>query len=187
MEPVTLTGERVVLTELRDSDVDLVTEYCRDPLFEHFVATPWPYEREHAVFFVHEYAAGGWERGDEATWAVREAPDGELLGAVGVRIPSGSVGYWLGAPHRGRGLMGEALDVMIDYAFATDGLALPKLVWDAAIGNVASAATARALGFRYTGESRGPLLGRDGEPAPTWLAELTPEQRGTRADWPVLP
>src|SRR5690606_12378328 len=125
-----LTAPGLALTELRESDIDVITAYCQDPVFERFLTTPWPYERAHAEFFVREYAAGGWQRGDEATWAIRETPDGELLGAIGVRRPSGSVGYWLGAPHRGRGLMTAALETVADAAFAPDGLALDRLTWE---------------------------------------------------------
>lgn len=181
-----LTAPGLALTELRESDIDLITAYCQDPVFERFLTTPWPYERAHAEFFVREYAAGGWQRGDEATWAIRETPDGELLGAIGVRRPSGSVGYWLGAPHRGRGLMTATLETVADAAFAPDGLALDRLTWECAIGNIASAALARSVGFRYDGEGPGEVPGRDGEPVLSWLGSMTPLDRGVRHEWPML-
>jgi len=181
-----LTAPGLALTELRESDIDVITAYCQDPVFERFLTTPWPYERAHAEFFVREYAAGGWQRGDEATWAIRETPDGELLGAIGVRRPSGSVGYWLGAPHRGRGLMTAALETVADAAFAPDGLALDRLTWECAIGNIASAALARSVGFRYDGEGPGEVPGRDGEPVLSWLGSMTPLDRGVRHEWPML-
>ncbi|WP_167051105.1 GNAT family N-acetyltransferase [Salinibacterium sp. ZJ77] len=187
MTPVILTGERLVLTELREADIERVLEYCRDPHFEQYMATPWPYEREHAEFFVRDYAGGGWQRGDEATWAIREQIDGELLGAIGVRIPSGSVGFWLGAPHRGRGLMTEAFELVAEWALSPDGAGLERLTWEAAIGNTASAALARAVGFRYRGERPGEVLGRDGEPVPSWTATMRADDRGTRSEWPMLP
>lgn len=186
MEPVTLVGDGVVLTTLRDTDIDLIVEYCGDPVFERFLTTPWPYERSHAEFFVREYAAGGWATGAEATWAIRETEDGPLLGAVGVRIPSGSIGYWLGAPHRGRGFMKAAAELAVDWALSAEGAGLTELVWEAAVGNTASAELARAIGFRYTGTGPGETTGRDGEPVHSWHARLTAADRGIRPHWEVL-
>lgn len=187
MEPVTLVGDGVVLTTLRDTDIDLIVEYCGDPVFERFLTTPWPYERSHAEFFVREYAAGGWERGDEATWAIRGDADGELWGAIGVRLPSGSVGYWLGAPHRGRGITRAAFELVADFAFSPDGLGLERLTWECAIGNIASAALARSVGFRYDGEALGEVANRDGERELAWTGSMTAADRGTRSVWPMLP
>ena len=62
-----------------------------------------------------------------------------------------------------------------------------RLTWEAAIGNTASAALARAVGFRYRGERPGETLGRDGEPVPSWTATMRPGDRGTRSEWPMLP
>lgn len=62
-------------------------------------------------------------------WVIRDhagtftGDAGRLLGAIGTR-PTGSpgradVGYWLGRPYWGRGIMSEALDGLLDYGFDT--------------------------------------------------------------------
>lgn len=105
MDPFVLRTQHLVLDQPAARDVDDIATYCADPVFERFMVTPWPYERRHAEYFVEEYAPGGWARGDEWTWAIRERPGGALLGVVGIRLDSGMVGYWLGSPHRGRGIV----------------------------------------------------------------------------------
>ena len=101
MMPVALRTQRLVLDAPQSSDLDAIVEYCRDPLFERFMTLPWPYEPQHASFFIDQLAPNGWASGDELTWAIRLAGGGPLLGALGWRRVTNDIGYWLGAPHRG--------------------------------------------------------------------------------------
>lgn len=43
MEPVELRSERLTLSVPTLDDVDAITRYCQDPLFERYLTTPWPY------------------------------------------------------------------------------------------------------------------------------------------------
>ncbi|MFC6354740.1 GNAT family N-acetyltransferase [Luethyella okanaganae] len=101
MEPVVLRSDRLVLDQPVVADIDRVAEYCRDPLFERFMTTPWPYTRDHAEGFLSEYVPNGWSTGREATWALRATDEGPLLGVIGIRLQRTDIGYWLGTPHRG--------------------------------------------------------------------------------------
>ena len=184
MEPFVIRTERLVLDQPTASDVDDIATYCVDPVFEHFMTTPWPYEREHAVSFVEEYVPGGWERGDEWTWAVRESSPGPLLGVVGVRLGTGSLGYWLGAPHRGRGIMPEAVGAVITAVFERTDRDL--LRWEGVVGNTASARVAQKAGFRYAGAEPGMILSRDGSSADSWHGVLRrTDTREPKPGWPI--
>ena len=101
MAPVVLTTARLVLDAPGADDVDRITDYCQDPPFEHYMATPWPYQRSDAVHFVLRVVPAGWTAGTEEAWAIRR--DGDLIGMISARTRHADVGYWLGAPHRGRG------------------------------------------------------------------------------------
>jgi RimJ/RimL family protein N-acetyltransferase len=183
MKPVTLRSARLVLDQPGDADVDAITAYCRDPLFERYLTTPWPYEREHAVGFLENVVAPGWAEDREYTWALRREEGGPLAGMIGWRSERSDVGFWLGADHRGHGLMAEALSVVADWLFAQD---VPVIRWECLVGNAASAATARAVGFRYTGEAPVDVPARDGSRPPGWHAELTPiSPRMPRPGWPA--
>jgi ribosomal-protein-alanine N-acetyltransferase len=67
-----------------------------------------------------------------------------------------SVGYSLAEPHRGRGLMHEALRAVLDYAFGPMGLHRVTAAWMPS--NRPSGRVLRRLGFRRDGLARKYLL-----------------------------
>ena len=71
MKPVTLRSARLVLDQPTLADVDLVTGYCQDPVFEHYMVTPWPYRRNDADVFIGELVPRWWDTESEFTWALR--------------------------------------------------------------------------------------------------------------------
>lgn len=166
------------------SDRVAVAEYCSDPLFERLMTLPWPYEQRHADFFLYRVVPGGWLSGDELTWALRESEGGPLLGIIGWRRELGDIGFWLGAPHRGRGLMTEAVVAVTDW-LATE-LGLAEIAWECVVGNAASVSVARKAGFEFTGERPTELTFRDGTHPAAWHGVLrAAEPRVERPGWPV--
>ncbi|GAA2079668.1 hypothetical protein GCM10009840_13640 [Pseudolysinimonas kribbensis] len=183
MKPVELRSARLVLDQPVETDVDDIVRYCRERVFALYLTTPWPYRRTDAERFVREYVPSGWETEREYTWALRRSDGGPLLGVIGWRSARSDVGFWLGAPHRRQGFMGEALGTVADWLFARD---VPVIRWECVVGNAASAATARAAGFRFTGEAPADVIARDGTRPPAWHAELTPiAPRMPRPGWPI--
>ncbi|WP_175494308.1 GNAT family N-acetyltransferase [Herbiconiux ginsengi] len=184
MEPFSLTTERLVLDQPVARDVDLIASYCADPVFEGFMTTPWPYERKHAEYFVSSFVPDGWLRGEEWTWAIRERRGQDMLGAIGVRTHSGMVGFWLGAPHRGRSIMPEALAAVVDAVFERSDRA--EILWECVVGNTPSLRVAEKVGFRFTGEELGIIPGRDGSLTPSWTGRLgRNDDRTPQPGWPV--
>lgn len=175
----------LVLDQPTPSDVDDITCYCGDPAFERFMSLPWPYERSDAEFFVGEYVPSGWERGDEATWAIRR--DGVFLGVIGVRSATSDVGFWLGAPFRGQNVMPRALGVVADWVFVSGFAGIESLRWECVLGNRASLAVARKAGFTFLGESTCQLAMRDGTHPPAWHGVLQRgDDRSLKPGWPLL-
>lgn len=185
-QPVLLSGPRVTLSSPTEADVDRIAEVCADPAIARWTTVPSPYRRENAVGFVSSVVPDGWASGRVCTWAVRV--DDVLVGMVSIgdiREHQGEIGYWLAEEARGRGIMSEAVELVIGYGFrrAPEGLALRRMVWRALVGNAASASVARRAGFRFDGvvphgaeqrgrrfdEWRGTLLPTDPrEPATGW-------------------
>ena len=183
MRPQVIKTARLTLDQPGDGDRDAIVEYCRDPLFERYMTLPWPYEPRHADHFVDELVPLGWSTGSEYTWVLRSAAGGPLLGAIGYRMARADIGYWLGAPHRGRGLMTEAMTAVADWLF-TSGQA--RIVWECVVGNRASAAVARNSGFTFTGERPTELTFRDGSHPAAWHGELfATDDRTVKAGWPT--
>lgn len=183
-----LETERLRLDAIEAADADAVLAYCVDPGIQEWVPVPSPYTREAAEFFTGEYAAKG-ATGDEFTlWAIRELETGELLGAIELRhqpLASGSIGYWLGRPHRGRGIMTEAVEAVVEYAFAEGGLELSRLEWEAKAGNIASAIVARRAGFRFEGTRRKSTVFRDTRVDAWYATLLRDDDRDQQDGWPL--
>ncbi|GGD73773.1 GNAT family N-acetyltransferase [Microbacterium murale] len=187
MEPVTLHTDRLVLRAPTTADIDAITAACQDPEIPRWTTVPSPYTREHGEGFV-KLVAEWWEDGSQAVWGIFH--DGVLVGVVGLHhiTPHSSggsteLGYWATAHARGQGFMVEACRVVIEWAFAE--LDLARIRWQAVAGNVPSARTARALGFRYEGLQRQALTsprGRDDG----WVAGLLPTDDRTPVEWSVL-
>ncbi|WP_082465827.1 GNAT family N-acetyltransferase [Agreia sp. Leaf210] len=184
MEPYPLSTRRFVLDQPSATDVDRISVYCTDLVFRDFMTTPWPYEREHAEYFVNDFVPTGWSSGREWTWAIRDGVGQPLLGVVGVRMNTGMVGYWLGRPHRGRGVMPEALAAAIEAVFQQTGRS--EVLWECVVGNIASSRVARKVGFRYTGEASGIVPGRDGSAVRSWTGTLgRADDRIPQNGWPA--
>lgn len=181
MKPVRLATARLVLDQPTMDDVDLVTRYCQDPIFERFMLTPWPYQREDAEKFVGTVVPMLWDDDVEFTWALRS--EGLFLGLVGFRTRANDIGYWLGGPHRGLGFMPEAVSAVADFAFERSDRAL---FWECIPGNLASASVARKAGFTFLGEGASLYPDRAGAEAAAWRGRLSSgDARDPKPGWPV--
>lgn len=192
MQPVELSSPLLRLDQPRPDDAQQVFEYCQDPVFEGYLAAlPWPYRLADATAFITGFVPAGWAGDAEYTWAVRAAGSPALLGVIGLSVPgaaatgsTGSIGFWLGAPHRGRGLMAEAQRLVLDWAFET-GLCA-AVHWECVAGNLASARTARTAGFSFTGQGPSQPAYRDGSHPMSWHGVLrATDARVPHAGWPA--
>jgi RimJ/RimL family protein N-acetyltransferase len=196
MQPVELGSAGLRLDQPRPDDARRVFEYCQDPLFEGYLAAlPWPYRLSDATAFVSGHVPAGWADDSECTWALR-APwpaEPDLLGVISLTLPQpraphtgarvGSIGFWLGAPHRGKGLMVQAQRLVLDWAFA--GL-LDAVHWECVAGNLGSARAARKAGFSYTAQAPSLPAYRDGSHPLSWHGVLrATDDRTPRAGWPA--
>lgn len=188
VSPVTLAGERVVLSAPTEADIDRIAALCVDPAIAEWTTVPSPYTREHAVGFVTGMVADGWVTGRSHTWAIRV--DDVLVGMIGLNgIADGAaeIGFWLAPEARGTGVMSEAVALVVDHGFAAPpaGLGLQRILWRAFAGNHASAAVARRAGFTFEGMSRLGAVHR-GQRRDEWLAGLLAgDPRSEKGDWPV--
>ncbi|WP_213932230.1 GNAT family N-acetyltransferase [Rhodococcus sp. B50] len=187
MERRTLTDGAVVLSPPESADVDAITDACRDPLIARWTTVPSPYARTDALYFVQDVVPAKWESGCP-DWAVRTSEDGVLCGMVGFVPREGSdpeIGYWIAPTTRRHGLATAAVRLACDFAFAPDGMNVRRVAWRAFVGNRASAAVARRVGFRYEGIVRNGLLQR-GVPRDVWVAGLSADDpHGPTDDWPL--
>jgi len=189
MKPPVIQSDRLLLTAVTPDDTDAVYEYCLDPVLQRYTRIPVPYTLGDARYFTTTYAEQADRDEHLCLWAIK-AKDaaGTLLGALELRfdsVASAGIGYWLGAPHRGTGIMTEAVGLVADHSFDPRGFDLEKLRWDAVVGNAASATVACRNGFRLLGIIEGHVVIRD-VAHDAWVAELgRGDPREPAQGWPL--
>jgi RimJ/RimL family protein N-acetyltransferase len=170
MRTVAIRTARLVLDVPTFADAELVTHYCQDPLFERYLTTPWPYSRADAEAFLGTYVPDSWASGIELTWAIRREAGAPVLGMISVRETQHELGFWMGAEHRGGGLMSEAASAVAEWTLTGGIRGASTVFWRAVEGNVASAKVARAAGFRRIEPEDATVPTRDGGTLPAWYA-----------------
>lgn len=169
--PAILRGERIVLRPFTDADVPRIVEACSDARSKHWLSTlPSPYTEDSARAYLDTMPPAE-SVAHRVAWCGAD-PDTDLLLAniaifdLGGDDPSaGEIGFWTHPGARGRGVMTEAVGLVVEYALTplTDsGLGLRRLQLLAAAGNAASGHIARRTGFLEVGRERQAELLGDG-------------------------
>lgn len=164
-----VAGERVALRPMRAEDLPRVFEACTDERTSYWLGRiPQPFGRAEAARFLAE-RQDAMARGEVVHWAIAHPVTDLLLGSTAIfdlNGPSGpEVGFWAHPDARGKGLITEAIGLVVRHAFigtSDGGLGLGKVRLVAAAGNTASRAVAERLGFRLAGVERAGTICRDG-------------------------
>lgn len=193
--PIDLRTARLVLSTPTGDDVDDITAACQDESVQRWTTVPSPYSREDAETFVRDFVTAGWETGKTRTWAIRLASeldaDGRsatfvgMIGLEGIDDGAAEIGYWLAPDARGKGIMSEAVETVVDHAFDADGVGLRRVQWRAYSGNRPSARVARGAGFRFEGTRRLGAVGRSGREDEWTAAILSTDDRSPADGWPA--
>ncbi|MGO0575069.1 GNAT family N-acetyltransferase [Ornithinimicrobium panacihumi] len=138
LEIPVLTGPRVTLRPHTLDDLGPVLERCLDPESVRWTTVPSPYTEDMARDYLARISQPS---PDQISWAIEQ--DQDYVGSIDLRPVAGEgerrcgdVGFVTHPQARGRGVMTEAVALVIDHAFGSLGWEL--LVWQANVGNVAS-------------------------------------------------
>jgi [ribosomal protein S5]-alanine N-acetyltransferase len=159
-----LVGDRVRLRPHTEADGSRIVEACSDPRTRRWLPTlPHPYTVEAAREFIRGRRLGE-SLGQCVTWAVADREDDRLLANIAVfrlddpfNPTGGEIGYWAHPDARGRGVVGEAVDLVVAHAFTPweeGGLGRHRLQIGAAWSNAASRHVAERAGFNLAGRFR---------------------------------
>ena len=115
---------RSIVRSWRPSDVDALARYANNIKIARNLrdAFPHPYTRSAAQAFIRASR----ERIPETAFAIEV--DHEAVGGIGLRLNpdvervSAEIGYWLGEPFWGRGIVSEALAAVTEQAIVDHGL-----------------------------------------------------------------
>lgn len=112
-------ADMVTLREFNQSDIPRLAELANNPAVSRRLTHtfPHPYTEQDAVWWVNEGCNDGIHRVIEH--------NGLFVGTIGSVIGSGekckqyTLGYWLGEPYWGKGIVSEAVDLFINGVFKT--------------------------------------------------------------------
>jgi RimJ/RimL family protein N-acetyltransferase len=158
---IRIDSRRLALRPLAAADIDRVAEYLGDYEVSKMLSrVPYPYDRADGLEKLRsaEAIAALWPDIEEIGFAIDH--EGGLVGAISFRAlhETPVIGYWLGRPYWGQGLMSEAVTAALGWLFtACDAAAVEASVMQE---NPASAALLRKLGFDITGADECSSLSR---------------------------
>lgn len=147
-QPVRITGDGLVLREWTDADLPVMSELFDDPevALRSPLASPFDLDAARAYLDMIRRTRAAGRRLHLAVTTDGRAPLGEVL----LNVERGTMGYAVGAAHRGRRLAVRAVRLLTAYAQST--LELPRVVLQIEPENAPSVAVARAAGFVLSDE-----------------------------------
>jgi len=153
--PALIESERLRLRPLAAKDVPAIAALAGDPDVSRYTANiPHPYVEADARNWLAATAQGN-AAGNQWTIAIADADD-RMIGAIGLRFggegQAPTLGYWLGKPHWGQGLMSEALKRFLRVAY--EELGVERIVATYLPENRASGRVLAKAGFVETGRVR---------------------------------
>ena len=149
--------ERTIIRPWEDADAADLYEYAKDP--DVGPAAGWP---------AHTRVEGSLETihgvlGRPETFAICLKETGRPIGSVGLHLVGATdmtdrddeceLGYWLGKPYWGRGIMPEVVREILRHAF--EDLGMTRILAGYYEGNVKSKRVQKKTGFRYQWKSEG--------------------------------
>ena len=146
-----LQTERLILRPFTEADAESLYEYAKDDRVGPVAGWP-PHTSVENTREVIKYILSA-----EETYAVCLREDNRAVGSIGLMIgersniglpeTEGEIGYWIGVPFWGRGLIPEAVRLLIRHAF--DDLGLERLWCGYFDGNEKSKRVQEKCGFVY--------------------------------------
>lgn len=154
--------KRCIIRPWRKEDADALPKYANNRNIWLRVRDryPFPYTIDNAKEFLEQKTS------DNPTTGFCIEIKGEVAGGIGVRLGedvnrhSAEIGYWLGEPFWGQGIMTEVVKAFSDYAFAN--FPLRRIAAEAYANNPASARVLEKAGFQLEGRLRKHVC-KDGE------------------------
>jgi RimJ/RimL family protein N-acetyltransferase len=142
--PHRIETRRLVLRAPIRGDVPALVQLANNPNVAGMLRRmPSPYTRADGIAFVELFA----QRADERPYAVTQ--NGSFIGVAGFTFHADAppeLGYWLGEPYWGQGLMTEAVRGLLESARNTG--AFPEVQATARADNLASVRVLEKAGFR---------------------------------------
>lgn len=146
-----LESKRLILRPWQENDAEILYEYAKDPLVGPAAGWPPHTSVENSREIIRDVLSA------PDTYAIVLKETGEPVGSIGLMTgkrsnldigeEEGEIGYWIGVPYWGQGLIPEAVRIILQYGFVKLGL---KKIWCGYFeGNEKSRRVQEKCGFRY--------------------------------------
>lgn len=161
---MTLETNRLLLRPWQESDAAALYRYASDPAVGPIAGWPVHTSVENSLEIIRSVLSA------PETYAVVLKETNEAVGSIGLKLQGSSglvssldeaeLGYWIGVPYWGQGLIPEAAELLLCYGFETLGL---TKIWCACYaGNEKSRRVQEKCGFTLVSTQENiscPLLG----------------------------
>ncbi len=152
-----LQTERLILRRWEESDAESLYEYASDPSIGPIAGRPPHQSIDESRDIIKNIFCG------REAYAVCLKLDNKAIGAIELKLNGHTdmierddeceLGYWIGKPFRGQGLMPEAVREMLRHAF--EDIAMKKVWCGYYDGNAKSKRVQEKCGFRYQWTTEG--------------------------------
>ena len=174
----TLETDRLILRPFRAEDAKaMYVNWASDPEVTKFLS--WPtYKSIDDAHSILKIWLEAYEKPDYYQWAIVLKELGQPIGSISVvnqdaRVDLAEIGYCIGKPWWGCGIMPEAVKAVMAYLFQDVGMQRLEVGHDP--DNSASGAVIRKCGFRYEGTLRRRIRSNRGITDVAWYSILKEE------------
>ena len=166
-------ADKICITEFRSTDRSTCVTLINDPyIFDNTLRIPSPYTSSDFDSWLAIVEHNTDPDGRPVNFVIRE--DESLIGSIGfdklVINDSAEIGYWLGEPWRGRGVMTKVVHAACELAFSQ--WQLSRIFAHVFDGNIASDRVLLKNGFRHEGPLATPPT-KDGRTIACQMFDLT--------------
>ena len=151
-----ITGTRINLRPITKSDAESIYKYARDRAISRYTFLPHPYTRKDADDWVITSSERN-ASGIDFNMGIELPSTGEIIGMISLNNIDvinrhAELGYWLGKPFWGKGMVSEAVALVVNYTFRR--LKLVRIYARVMHPNTTSAHLLEKCGFAYEGTLR---------------------------------
>ena len=151
-----LKGKSIILRPLKKSDVSSIFKYTKSADIPRYTFVPSPNTVENIERFIKSCHLSA-RKGTTYVFGITEPDVDEVIGTIAILginavHKKAVIGYWLAKKFRGRGIMPEAIGLILKFCFKE--LKLQRVQAATLPDNVISQKLLKSCGFKYEGRHR---------------------------------
>ena len=157
-----IRGERIILRPLQKEDAGSLFNHANDLDIARYTLLPHPYTLKTALDFIN-ITKKNREKKKAFEFGIELMETEKIIGMISLmnideKNKNAEIGYWLGKKYWGKGIMREAVKLILQFGFKK--LKLERIYAKVLHPNVASAKLLEKSGLRYEGRLRRATLRR---------------------------